>query len=154
MANAKYGKLYIAAGGAGIVGIIVVAFLLVGPPKLLAKSDSPGFCAGCHVMEYEHRSWMHAGAHRRNRCVDCHLPNHNLAVHYVWKSIDGMKDAIMFYSGKVPDPILLSDHGKKVLQQNCIRCHEETVAMIDTSRDCWECHRSITHKRSGAIETL
>jgi hypothetical protein len=25
--------------------------------------------------------------------------------------------------------------------------------MIDTSRKCWECHRRLMHKRSGAIET-
>ena len=133
--------------------LVVCAFLLVGPPKLLAKSDSAGFCAGCHVMEYEYSAFMHSGAHRRQRCTDCHLPNRSAAVHYAWKSIDGLKDALFFYSGKVPERIRLSEHGAKVLQANCIRCHETTVSMINTEQRCWNCHRNMTHTGSGAIET-
>lgn len=139
---------------AALAAMLVAAFLLVGPPQLLAKSDSPGFCAGCHVMESQHTAFLHSGAHRRNRCVDCHLPNENLATHYIWKSIDGMKDAIFFYSGHTPERIKLSEHGAKVLQANCIRCHEELVSPINTEQKCWSCHRSITHLRSGALETL
>ena len=108
-----------------LAGIAVVLFLLHGPPKLLAKSESPDFCAGCHVMQAEFESWSHEGAHRREKCVDCHLPNDNTAVHYVWKSIDGMKDVLFFYSGMVPERITLTDHGATVLQSNCIRCHAE-----------------------------
>ena len=138
----------------GSAAILAAAFLLIGPPKMLAKSDSPGFCAGCHVMETQYTAFMHSGAHRGNRCVDCHLPNENLAAHYIWKSIDGMKDAIFFYSGHVPERIKLSGHGAKVLQANCIRCHEELVSPINTEQKCWNCHRSLTHLRSGAIETF
>jgi cytochrome c nitrite reductase small subunit len=140
-------------GIGGVVALLVLTFLLVGPPKILAKSDSPGFCAGCHVMESEHNAFMHS-RHRRIRCVDCHLPNQNLALHYVWKSIDGMKDAVFFYSGHTPERIKLSGHGADVLQANCIRCHEELVSPINTEQKCWSCHRAITHLRGGAIETL
>lgn len=138
----------------GIVAVAVVLFLLQGPPKLLAKSESPDFCARCHVMEAEYESWMHEGAHRRKKCIDCHLPNDNTAVHYVWKSIDGMKDVLFFYSGMVPEQIKLTSHGAKVLQANCIRCHQTTVQFISHERKCWECHRRIMHKRSGSIETV
>ncbi len=153
MSNWVNNKRRLMLGLAGIAGILVAAFLLVGPPQLLAKSDSPGFFSGCHVME-SHTAFLHSGAHRRNRCVDCHLPNENLATHYIWKSIDGMKDAIFFYSGHTPERIKLSEHGAKVLQTNCIRCHEELVSPINTEQKCWSCHRGITHLRSGAIETL
>lgn len=132
----------------------VTLFLFLGPPKLLAKSSSPDFCVGCHVMESNYEAWVHAGAHRRNKCVDCHLPNHNLGIHYIWKSIDGLKDALVFYSGRVPELIRLTSHGEKVLQANCIRCHESTVEFINHDRKCWGCHRRIAHKQSGAIETL
>jgi len=147
-------KRSISLGVAGIVVLLAATFLLVGPPQMLAKADSPGFCAGCHVMEREHTAFMHSGAHRRNRCVDCHLPNGNLALHYVWKSLDGMKDAVFFYSGHTPENIKLSGHGAKVLQANCIRCHEELVSVINCEQNCWSCHRSLTHTRSGAIRTL
>jgi len=138
---------------AGAVALAVALFLMVGPPKLLAKSEAPDFCASCHVMESEYEAWFHQGAHRRKACIDCHLPNDNLPAHYVWKSIDGMKDVVVFNSGHVPEHITLSEHGKKTVQANCIRCHENTVEMIDQDRPCWDCHRRIMHRRSGAIET-
>ncbi len=147
-------KRLVISGVVAAAVVLVAAFLLVGPPRLLAKSDSAGFCAGCHVMEGEYTAFMHSGAHRRNQCTDCHLPNGNAAIHYSWKSIDGLKDAFMFYSGRVPERIRLSEHGAKVLQANCIRCHEETVSTIDTERKCWSCHRKVTHTRAGSIETL
>ena len=132
-------------------GVAITAFMLVGPPKLLAKSESPDFCASCHVMGEEHAAWRHAGAHRRIRCVDCHLPNGNPVVHYVWKSIDGMKDVISFNTGFVPETIMLSTHGERVVQANCIRCHETTVARMDTTRKCWGCHRQLRHRLTGTI---
>jgi cytochrome c nitrite reductase small subunit len=138
----------------GLVAIAVFLFLLHGPPKLLAKSESPVFCAGCHVMESEFESWMHEGAHRRKLCVDCHLPNENAGIHYVWKSLDGLKDIAFFYSGRVPEHIRLTSHGTKVLQANCIRCHQTTVEYINHDRKCWDCHRRIMHRRSGSIETI
>ncbi|WP_330217060.1 cytochrome c nitrite reductase small subunit [Geobacter pickeringii] len=139
------------AATAGVLAL--TAFLLVGPPRLLAKSESPEFCASCHVMGDQYAAWSHAGAHRRLKCVDCHLPNGNPVVHYVWKSIDGMKDVISFNTGHIPDPITLSGHGTKVLQANCIRCHEATVARMDTTRQCWGCHRQLRHKLTGIIAT-
>lgn len=135
----------------GIAGLAVMAFLLFGPPQLLHKSESPAFCASCHVMEEQHTAWSHAGAHRRIRCVDCHLPNGNHLLHYVWKSIDGMKDVISFNTGMVPERITLSSHGAKVVQANCIRCHEETVSQMDITRQCWGCHRQLRHRLTGII---
>jgi cytochrome c nitrite reductase small subunit len=139
-----------------IVGgaVLLLVFLLLGPPKILAKSDKPSFCVGCHVMEAEYQAWAHTGAHRRKACVDCHLPNENAGIHYVWKAIDGMKDVAIFYSGTVPEHIELTAHGEKVLQANCIRCHEQTVMHINQDRKCWECHRRIMHTRSGAMQTI
>jgi len=137
-----------------IAGAAVILFLSLGPPKLLAKTSSPDFCMGCHVMEANYEAWIHAGAHRRKKCVDCHLPNENVGLHYAWKSIDGFKDALFFYSGRVPEQIRLTSHGQNVLQANCIRCHQTTVEFIDHDRKCWGCHRRIAHKLSGAIETL
>lgn len=33
------------------IGVIASLFFMLGPPKLLAKSESPVFCGSCHVME-------------------------------------------------------------------------------------------------------
>ena len=138
----------------GIAVVVVALFLMFGPPKLLAKSESPDFCSKCHVMEPEYEAWLHEGAHRRKLCVDCHLPNDNMPIHYVWKAIDGLKDVLFFYSGHVPEQIKLTSHGAKVLQANCIRCHSSAVEFMDHDRKCWECHRRLIHKRSGSIETF
>jgi cytochrome c nitrite reductase small subunit len=135
-------------------GVLMFLFLLLGPPELLARSEAPIFCGGCHVMESEFEAWSHAGAHRRKVCVDCHLPNENVALHYIWKSLDGIKDVLFFYSGTASEHIKLTSHGAGVLQANCIRCHGSTVEFIDPDRKCWECHRRVMHKRSGAIATF
>lgn len=133
--------------------LAVALFLAVGPPRLLATTDRPDFCMRCHVMESNYEAWIHAGAHRRSKCVDCHLPNQDAGAHYLWKSLDGLKDAVVFYSGTVPERITLSSRGGAVLQANCVRCHETAVMMTDTARKCWSCHRRISHQRSGAMET-
>lgn len=148
----KAKKNYLIIGG--VVGAFVLLFLLVGPPRMLAKSESPDFCASCHVMGAEYEAWLHAGAHRRIKCVDCHLPNGNTASHYSWKAVDGLKDVAVFYSGLVPERITITAHGRRVLQENCIRCHETTVEAINQDRSCWECHRRLMHTRSGLITTL
>lgn len=137
------------------LGVLVLAaagglFALLGPPQMLAKSEEASFCVSCHVHETQFEAWFQVGAHRNVRCVDCHLPNDNLASHYVWKSIDGMKDVAVFYSGRAPDYLKLSDHAREVVQANCIRCHESRVAMIDQERECWSCHRWLQHKQAGS----
>ncbi len=147
-------KRYLLAAIAGTGVLLIIVFLMLGPPKLLAKSEQPAFCVSCHVMESEYEAWSHTGAHRREACIECHLPNENAAVHYVWKAIDGLKDVAFFYSGAVPEHIELTDHGKKVLQENCIRCHEQTVMYVNHERTCWDCHRRIMHTRSGSLQTI
>lgn len=149
----KSKKVFITILSTAVAGLAALAFLLVGPPQLLAKSESPAFCASCHVMEEQYTAWSHAGAHRRIRCVDCHLPNGNPLVHYVWKSIDGMKDVVSFHSGMVPERITLSSHGAEVVQSNCIRCHAEAVSQMDTTRQCWGCHRQLRHRLTGTLAT-
>ncbi|MFW6324977.1 MAG: cytochrome c nitrite reductase small subunit [Desulfovibrionales bacterium] len=134
----------ILAGGA--LGI----FVAFGPPKLMAKTETPGFCSSCHVMQSQYEAWFHVGAHRSIKCVDCHLPHDNIPVYYLWKSIDGMKDVIVFYSGRTPEYIHVSDRGREFVQSNCIRCHSERVAMINQERDCWDCHRFLQHNLAGA----
>jgi cytochrome c nitrite reductase small subunit len=139
----------IAAAIMAVVGI----FVAFGPPGLYARSESPEFCGSCHAVQPEYEAWAHAGAHRRITCVDCHLPNDNLATHLTWKTLDGLKDFLSFHMGRVPDDMKISDHGAKVVLANCQRCHTELISRIQEDRKCWDCHRRLSHKRTGAIET-
>jgi cytochrome c nitrite reductase small subunit len=136
------------------VALTVFPLLSFGSSKYPEGPDKSEYCIGCHVMEAQYEAWMHSGAHRRKDCVDCHLPNENKFVHYLWKSIDGLKDLIVFHSGQVPEQITISSHGREVLQNNCIRCHETTVMVINTDRQCWNCHKRISHIHTGIRATL
>jgi len=138
-------------GTLAVLGCVVGAFLSFGPPGLYAKSETPEFCAGCHVMESQYENWFHHGAHRRVKCIDCHLPNDHAARHLTRKGMDGMWDAYVFYSGRVPDTITLSQSGAALVQENCLRCHGEMVSRINEDRNCWQCHRRVSHKVSGAM---
>lgn len=142
-------KAGIYAGAAGCAALL----LLFGPPHLIERTETPKFCGLCHSMKPQHSAWEHS-AHRSARCIDCHLPNNNAVNHYVWKTIDGNKDVFYEFSGlREHDEIKLSPHGHRVLQANCIRCHETTVTHIDQKRACIDCHRTAGHKRQGMTET-
>jgi cytochrome c nitrite reductase small subunit len=139
-----------------LVIILVVGggFLAFGPPGIYAKTETPDFCGSCHVLATQYEAWFHAGAHRRINCVDCHLPNDTFARHLLWKTIDGLKDWLAFHTGRISDPIRLSQHGAAVVQDNCRRCHTELISRLNEDRQCWDCHRNLSHKRTGAIVTL
>ncbi len=138
---------------------IALFFAAIASPLLTfgASDSSPEesrFCVTCHAMEAEYEAWFHSGAHKRNMCVDCHLPNENKFSHYLWKSVDGLKDLVVFHSGSVPEQIKISSHGEKTLQANCIRCHEITVMLMDKERKCWSCHKRISHMHTGIMATF
>lgn len=131
----------------GLAAAGIAAFLVFGPPKALARSETPEFCAGCHVMRPQYEAWSRPGPHRFIRCIDCHLPNDNAVSHYAWKGIDGVKDIVVFYGGLVPDEIEASPHAERTLQANCVRCHQQMVSGIKTEgRRCWGCHREVAHR--------
>jgi cytochrome c nitrite reductase small subunit len=139
--------LFVFLGGGG-------AFVLFGPPQLYAKTGTPEYCGSCHVMEAEYEAWRHAGAHRRIKCIDCHLPNDNKIRHLTWKNIEGMTDMFKFYTGQVREDLRISNRGADTVLENCKRCHEETMARVNEDRRCWDCHRRLSHKLSGVRETL
>ncbi len=126
--------------GAGLVAAVAT-------PKILALTSTPGFCNSCHVMNDQYETWFKTGVHRTIKCIDCHLPNDNILRHLVWKGIDGAKDLVYFHTAAYAEPIDISVHGKGFIKANCIRCHQGIVSMIASDgRDCWSCHRRITHK--------
>jgi len=138
--------------------LVALAFVILAvaiSPKILAKTETVQFCGSCHVMEEEYLALMRGGLHNSLRCTDCHLPHDTFVSFYFWKGLDGTKDVVFFYSGKVPETIYISEKGKGVVKQNCIRCHESTVSLITLSdRTCWDCHRSLSHRQVGLRETI
>ena len=140
----------IAAAIAAVLGI----FAAFGPPGLYAKSESPEFCGSCHVMEPQYEAWFHAGAHRRIKCVDCHLPNDNVVQHLTWKGIDGLKDFMAFHTGPGFRPICrFPTMAPRWCWPIASAAMPRLISRINEDRRCWDCHRRLSHKRTGAIET-
>ncbi|MBI4861834.1 MAG: NapC/NirT family cytochrome c [Candidatus Riflebacteria bacterium] len=131
-------------GVAALAGAALMLAALFGPPKLFEYSESPGFCGRCHEMERE--SWERMGSHRRERCVECHLPNRHWIPHILAKGIHGTRDVVAYASGRIPDPIRLSEPGQRIVHDNCVRCHGAMVSRIDAGRRCFRCHRRSTHR--------
>ena len=66
-----------------------------------------------------------------------------------------MKDVYSFTTGSYPDAIRANELTQGIVQENCIRCHTDTVESMLTAsvqpfeRFCWDCHRSVAHGDRG-----
>jgi cytochrome c nitrite reductase small subunit len=119
--------------------------------------DNPTTCNNCHVMDAVYESWYHSGHHLWANCNDCHTP-HAIIPKYWVKAQSGYHHVSAFIFGKIPYAIRAKESSRQVVQENCVRCHEDTVMnIIDTpmgypaaqERYCFECHRSIAHGERG-----
>ena len=115
--------------------------------------NNPSTCNNCHVMDYVYEGWYHGGHSEWTTCNDCHTP-HALIPKYFVKAKSGYHHVSAFVLGNIPDAIRAKEASREVVQENCIRCHTETVsAMLDRSEEfdryCFECHRSVAHGERG-----
>jgi cytochrome c nitrite reductase small subunit len=129
-------------------------------------SDKPETCVNCHIMTPQYATWFHSSHRERAHCNDCHVPHNNAANKYYFKAKDGLRHATMFTLRKEPQVIFIKDEGKEVVQQNCIRCHEDLLddhkllakttqfAHHRTDRKCWECHRELPHGRVNSLSSV
>lgn len=145
--NRRFDRIRLALGvlaAAALGGI----FLLKLPP-LADAMDGPEFCGVCHVMAPQVDSYLHSAHREVARCGDCHLP-HGVVKGAFYKAYTGTRDAAAVVLRTYPATVSISEYGKKVAQENCLRCHGEMTAAIgDTKRDgglyCFECHRRTPH---------
>ncbi len=117
--------------------------------------SAPETCNNCHVMDSQYENWFHAPHEKVTECVDCHLPHENIAVYYLEKGRQGAKDVFAFTTGNIPVAIRASERTKSIIQDNCLRCHQDTVENImmgaqPLDRYCWDCHRSVSHGDRGS----
>ena len=115
--------------------------------------NNPSTCNNCHVMDNVYESWFHGGHHNTAVCGDCHTP-HALIPKYIVKAQSGYHHVTAFISGNIPAAIRAKEASREVVQENCIRCHSETVSDIadgqmDAGRYCFSCHRSVAHGDRG-----
>ncbi len=144
-----------------LVGLIIYILKISNATSYL--SDDPKTCVNCHVMLPEYASWEKGSHGRVTNCNDCQVPNDNILRKYLFKASDGLRHATMFTFRMEPEVIRIKEEGKKVVQENCIRCHSNYLHPIslraigaksiyqDEDRTCWSCHRETPH---GKVHSL
>ncbi|MBR2734543.1 MAG: NapC/NirT family cytochrome c [Selenomonadaceae bacterium] len=133
-----------------LAGGFIVGVLAVGIGGLfLHASGTPTFCGQCHSMKHEAATFA-VSSHRELDCVECHLPHDN-TVHYMFeKGRTGMVDMYHEIMRDYPERIKLDASSRKMVSENCLRCHEATMSYVDTAPsgtqdDCLKCHSRIAH---------
>ncbi|PKQ65580.1 cytochrome c nitrite reductase small subunit [Labilibaculum filiforme] len=129
-------------------------------------SDNPETCVNCHVMAPQFATYQHSSHREVATCNDCHVPHNNVINKYYFKAKDGLRHASMFALRMEPEVIFILEEGKKVVHNNCIRCHSQTLtdpklasqvpnhAHNTQDRVCWECHREVPHGRVNSLSSV
>lgn len=141
--------------------VIALAAAVVALGTFVFVTDAPAYvgtasetCANCHVMDSMYENYYHSAHQPWAECSDCHLPHDNIVNYYYEKTRQGMHDVYVFSTGKTPDVIRANEHSKRIVQNNCIHCHEDAVESITMGaqpfeRYCWDCHRDTAHGARG-----
>src|SRR5688572_20636835 len=89
-------------------------------------SKDPKACVNCHIMQPQFDSWQKASHHTVATCVDCHLP-HEFLPKLIAKSENGFWHSKGFTLQDFHEPIFIRERNTKILQENCLHCHEGLV---------------------------
>ncbi len=137
------------------IGLFAFIFYISRAPTYL--SDDPSTCVNCHIMTPQYATWSHSSHREVANCNDCHVPHDNFFRHYWFKANDGLRHATIFTLRREPQVIFIRDGGRKVVQENCLRCHGELLLNdkmermtneghdFRKERNCVECHREVPH---------
>jgi len=148
-----------------LLGVIVgVGMVIVHSSRAHSYlSNEPETCINCHVMFPSYATWSRSSHREVATCTDCHVPHDNIMRTYFFKAKDGFRHAAVFTARSEPQVIQIKRAGVGVVQENCIRCHNDMVSMtrivevtgpshLDTGeRSCWDCHRDVPH---GTVRSL
>ncbi len=138
----------------GIVALVAVIFVGMYVTDFTSYlGNNPTTCNNCHVMDAVYESWYHGGHRNWAVCSDCHTP-HAFIPKYFVKAQSGYHHVTAFLFGDIPGAIRAKEDSKEIVQENCERCHAETVATMlenpmSLDRFCFECHRSVAHGERG-----
>ena len=114
-------------------------------------SNDPKACVNCHIMREQYDGWQKASHHGVATCNDCHIPHGGIAK-WLTKAGNGFWHSKGFTLQDFPEPVRIRPSNARVLRENCIACHRETVREIAAPHaaeaealDCMKCHRSVGH---------
>ncbi|MCR5834303.1 MAG: NapC/NirT family cytochrome c [Selenomonadaceae bacterium] len=133
-----------------LAGGFAVGVLFVGISSLMLHASGTAiFCGQCHSMKQEAATFA-MSSHRNQDCVECHLPHDNTAHYLFEKGRTGMVDMYHEIMRDYPANIKLSQDARKMVSENCLRCHESAMSYVNTAPggtqdDCLKCHSRIAH---------
>lgn len=130
-------------------GLILLGF--ISSFFVVRMTEPPAFCARCHVMKPMYNSFIKS-THAGLSCNDCHTPQDNYVTKVLYKGMAGTWDAYVYFTGQSPQVFETKPRSKKIIKRNCIRCHKQVVAQINTEpKECFGCHRYLPHGVRGPV---
>ncbi len=141
----KSNALKFLAGGF-VIGAVFVCFANL----MLHATGTKTFCGQCHSMQHEAATFA-VSSHRELDCIECHLPHDNFPHYLIEKGRTGMVDMYHEVIRDYPERIKLDGDARKMVNQNCLRCHESTMSYVylnnqpSGNSDCMKCHSRIAH---------
>jgi nitrite reductase (cytochrome c-552) len=97
-------------------------------------SNDPKACVNCHIMAPQYATWGHSSHREWASCNDCHVPHGNVFETYYFKAKDGLRHATYFTLRLEPQVIQIKSAGIRVVQENCMRCHDAETMNLHISR--------------------
>ncbi|NLA24247.1 MAG: cytochrome c nitrite reductase small subunit [Bacteroidales bacterium] len=127
-------------------------------------SESPETCVNCHIMKTEYTTWRQSSHGRNTTCNDCHVPQDNFFRGYYFKAKDGLRHATIFTARAYSQSITMLEPGRKVVFENCMRCHDNLTDRVmggltykeikqGNGKVCWDCHREVPHGRVKSLSS-
>jgi cytochrome c nitrite reductase small subunit len=112
-------------------------------------SDNPKSCMNCHIMREPFEGWRHSSHKTVATCNSCHTP-HRFPDKWLVKGLNGWNHSWAFTTGKFPEPIRIRAFNARIVQQNCVECHQMLTSQIhpidsDLGVSCVFCHGNVGH---------
>lgn len=118
-------------------------------------SSDPKACVNCHIMRKEYDSWQKSSHHAAATCVECHLPAAGISK-LIAKAENGYHHSVAFTLQNFHEPIQIKQKNSDILQNNCVRCHEDLTHGIaggfsknQEVTQCVHCHATVGHGTPG-----
>src|SRR3990170_6115710 len=109
-----------------IIFIVLILASVVITEKVLEISENPAFCGkNCHIMRPYYDSWR-SSSHNDVKCVECHYEPGLIG--HVKGKINGL---IQFYSYETTVEEYSGQLYAKVMDNNCLLCHEKRIFSSD-----------------------
>ncbi|KKM09541.1 cytochrome C nitrite reductase [Clostridiales bacterium PH28_bin88] len=126
---------------------VLVLVLLVGAQSVNSATKDASFCVSCHAMQPAYGTWNHSSHREVVDCNGCHTDQRNYFTKTYSKATTGVKHLFNNTIGNIPPRIRIANEDAALVQQNCLRCHEDITRNLrmDPERRCADCHRYTPH---------